>query len=225
MSIRRFPNATALCGILGVTLLGIYFGAAPPLPPPDATMAQVVDVATRYHDTWFLFAWLQATGSLLSVVFFLALVAMAGAAARLAGILTIVGSAILLAVVLVEGVFTIGVAQAAANGHPVVALASYDLMGVFIHIYPLAPAPLIFLSLGAVLLRSSLLPQGLGYLALALGIAYVIVGLVGLFTTPLLTLVVLGMQSLWVLAAAIALIVRVARAPAPTSVVSPVTFL
>jgi len=42
----------------------------------------------------------------------------------------------------------------------------------------------------------------------ALGIAFEIVGLVGLFTTPVLTLVVLGLQSLWVLAAAITLLVR-----------------
>lgn len=45
-----------------------------------------------------------------------------------------------------------------------------------------------------------------GYLAL--GIAYEIVGLVGLFTAPILTVVVLGLQALWVVAAAITLLVR-----------------
>lgn len=205
---RLSRNLTALCGLLGVALLGAYFGAAPPLPPADATAAQVARVALQYHDKWFLGAWLQATGSLLSVVFFLALVAMAGAVARLAGVLMTVGAAVLLAVVAVEGAFTIDLAQAAADGHPEVALTSYHVMGVFIHIFPLAPAPLIFLSLGVALRGSSLLPAGLGYLALALGAAYAVVGLAGLFTTPLLTLVVLGLQSLWTVAAAVLLAVR-----------------
>jgi hypothetical protein len=185
----------------------VYFAAAPPLPPADASVAQVAAVATRYHDKWLLGAWLQATGSLLSVVFFLGLVHLAGGPARLAGLLTLLGSAVLLAVVLIEGVFTIDLALAAANGHPETALSSYDLMGVFIHIFPLAPAPLIFLALGTLLLESRLLPRALGYPALALGIAYEIVGLVGLFAAPVLTLVVLGLQSLWVLAAAITLTV------------------
>src|SRR5258708_6509117 len=141
----------------------------------------------------FLGAWLQATGSLLSVVFFLALVHRAGGAARLAGMLTILGSAVLLAVVLIEGVFTMDLAQAAANGHPETALTSFDIMTVFIHIYPIAPAPIIFLALGV-------------------GIAFEIVGLVSLFIFPVLTLVVLGFQSLWIVATAIMLILGAGRA-------------
>jgi hypothetical protein len=218
---RRLPRIlAALSGILGIALLGVYFGAAPPLPPANATVAQVASVATQYHDSWFLGAWVQATGSLLSVVFFLALVHMAGAASRFAGTLTFLGSTVLLAVVLVEGAFTIDLAQAAANGHAETALTSYDIMSVFIHIYPIVPAPLIFLSLGTVLLGSRLLPRALGYLAFALGVAYAIVGLVGLFTTPILTLVILGAQSFWVLAAAITLALR-ADKPATTPAAQP----
>ncbi len=56
---------------------------------------------------------------------------------------------------------------------------------MFIHIYPIAPAPVIFL---------------------ALGIAFEIVGLVSLFIFLVLTLVVLGLQSLWIVATAIMLI-------------------
>src|SRR6266702_1168375 len=143
-----------------------------------------------------------------SVVFFLALVQRAGGTVQLAGLLTILGSAVLLAVVLIEGVFTLDLAQAAVNGHQVTSLTSFDIMTVFTHIYPIAPAPLIFLALGTVLLGSRLLPRVFGYVAVALGIAFEIVGLVGLFTIPVLTLVVLGLQSLWVLAAAITLLVR-----------------
>jgi hypothetical protein len=212
MSQRLSRILAALCGILGTILLGAYFGVGFSLGlaqlPPDATLAQVVSVATQYHNQWFLGAWLQATGSLLSVIFFLALVHLAGGAARLAGMLTLLGSAVLLAVVLIEGAFTIDLAQAAANGHQATSLTSFDLMTVFTHIYPIAPAPLIFLALGTILLGSRLLPRTFGYLALALGSAFEIVGLVGLFTTPVLTLVVLGLQALWVLAAAITLAVR-----------------
>ncbi len=66
--------------------------------------------------------------------------------------------------------------------------------------------------MGAVLLGSRLLPRVSGYLALALGIAFEIVGFVSLFTAPVLILVVLGLQSLWVLAAAITLLVRAGKA-------------
>jgi hypothetical protein len=215
MSTRLSLILSALCGILGTVLLGLYFGVGFSIGlaqlPPDATMAQVVSVATQYKNAWFLGAWLQATGSLLSVIFFLALVHRAGGATRLAGMLTSLGSAVLLAVVLIEGVFTIDLAQAAVNGHQVTSLTSFDIMTVFTHIYPIAPAPLIFLALGTILLGSHLLPRVFGYLALALGIAFEIVGLVGLFTTSILTLVVLTFQALWVVAAAISLLVRAGK--------------
>lgn len=220
MSPRFSRVSIALSGILGTVLLGVYFGVGFSMPqlPPDATIAQVVSVATRYHNLWFLGAWVQATGSLLSVIFYLGLVQRAGGAARLAGMLTLLGSAVLLAVVLIEGVFTIDLAQAAANGHQMTALTSFDLMSVFVHIYPIVPAPLIYLALGTILLGSRVLPRLFGYLALALGSAQAIVGLVGLFTAPILTLVVLGLQSLWVVAAAILLLVQSGKSADPAAV-------
>ncbi|MBV9231125.1 MAG: hypothetical protein JOZ18_17575 [Chloroflexi bacterium] len=77
-------------------------------------------------------------------------------------------------------------------------------MTVFTYIYPIVPAPLIFLALGSILLHSHLLPRIFGYLAIGLGVAFEIAGFVGLFTTSLFTLVVLSLQALWVLATAIA---------------------
>jgi hypothetical protein len=222
MSPRLSHLLIGLSGLLGVVLLGLYFGVGFSVGlaqlPPDAPASQVVDLATRYHDLWFLGTWLQATGSMLSVLFFLALVQRAGAVTRLAGLLTLLGSATLLAVVLIEGVFTLDLAQAAANGRTVTSLTSFDLMTVFSHIYPLAPAPLIFLGLGPILLGSRVLPRALGYLALALGGLFEIVGLLGLFTTPALTLIPLALQSLWLLAAAIAFLVRPEKTAAPAAV-------
>jgi hypothetical protein len=217
MSARLSLILIALSGILGTALLGTYFGvgfiAGLAQLPPDATTAQVLHVATQYHNLWFLGTWLQATGSLLSVIFFIALVHRAGAAVRLAGLLTILGAAVLLAVVLIEGVFTIDLAQAAADGHQVASLTSFDVMTVFTYIYPIVPAPVIFLSLGTILLGSHLLPRVFGYLAFGLGIVFEIVGFVGLFTTPVFTLVALSLQALWVLAAAITLLIRTGMAP------------
>ncbi len=87
-------------------------------------------------------------------------------------------------------------------------LTSFDVMSVFTYVYPIVPAPVIFLALGTILLGSRLLPRVFGYLAFGLGIAFAVVGLIGLFTTPLLTIAVLSLQALWVLAAAITLLAR-----------------
>jgi len=38
-------------------------------------------------------------------------------------------------------------------------LTSFDIMTVFTHIYPIVPVPVIFLSLGTILLGSRLLPE------------------------------------------------------------------
>jgi hypothetical protein len=207
-----------LSGILGTLLLGAYFGVGFAIGlaqlPATASQAQVIDVATRYHTLWFLGTWLQATGSLLSVIFFLALVHRAGATTRLLGLLTILGSTVLLSVVLIEGVFTLDLAQAAADGHQIASLTSFDIMTVFTYIYPIVPAPLIFLALGSILLRcSQILPRIFSYLAIGLGVAFEVAGFVSLFTTPILTLIVLSLQALWVLAAAIAWLAS-ARMPA-----------
>lgn len=209
MSHRIYILMIALSGIVGIVFLGVYFGVGAAIGlaslPPGASAGQVLHVATQYHDVWLFGAWLQAIGSLLSVIFFLGLVQLSGAVSRLSGMLTLLGSAVLLGVVLIEGVFTMDLAQAAADGHQATSVSSFDLMTVFAHIYPIVPAPLIFLSLGTILLGSSLLSKIFAYLALALGCLYVIVGLVGLFTTPILTLVPLGLQSIWILVAALVL--------------------
>jgi hypothetical protein len=124
-------------------------------------------------------------------------------------------------VVLIEGVFTIDLAQAAANGHLETSLTSFDLMTVFTYIYPIVPAPVIFLGLGTILLGSRLLPRVFGFLAFGLGIAFAIVGLIALFTTAILSIVVLSLQALWVLAAAITLLVRAGTASDTTAEASP----
>src|SRR5947209_14001042 len=101
MSTRLSRILIALSGIFGIGLLGTYFGigfsSGLAQLPASATTNPILSVATQSYNLWFLGTWLQATGSLLSVVFFIALVQRAGRTASLAGLLTIVGCAVLLA--------------------------------------------------------------------------------------------------------------------------------
>jgi ABC-type enterochelin transport system permease subunit len=62
--------------------------------------------------------------------------------------------------------------------------------------------------MGSILLGSHLLPHVFGLLAVGLGIAFASVGLIALFNTPILTSVVLRLQALWVLAAALSQLIR-----------------
>jgi NADH:ubiquinone oxidoreductase subunit K len=205
---RRFRLLAALCGIAGVVALAAYFVLPPPTPAANAPMADVIRVAGVSRDLFFLFAWLQAVGSLLSALFILSLVFLSGATTRFAGMVAQVGAAVLLALALIEGALTIDVAAATGNGHPDAALTSYDQMGQFVHIFPLAPAPLIFVALGAALRGSTLLPQAFAWLALALGAAFAIVGSLGIFDPAAASAVVALLigQELWIGAAALALV-------------------
>ncbi len=211
MSDRTFRVLAALSGILGVALLGLYYSEALiPLPPPNATSGQVAEFGTRYHDAILLDAWLQGTGSVLLVVFTLAVVHLARSSAQFAVRLFMMASGVLLAVALAEATFGVGAAEAGALGHAQTVQTSFDLTFVFGHIFLIVPAPLFFLTPGAVLLGSHLLPRLFGYLAVALGVAFEILGLAGLFNgtaAAASTFLLIG-QEIWIVAAAIVLVVR-----------------
>ena len=207
----RWPRILmGLCGIFGVAALAYYYSVPFPFPPPNASSDQVVAFGTRYHDAILLDTWLQAIGSLLTVTFAVALVHFAGATNRFAGWMTLLASGLTLAVALSEGMFAIAAAQAAVLGHATTALTSFDFTNVFVYIFLMVPAPAFFLSLGAVLLGSQVLPRLFGYLALALGGAFAVLGLIGLFSASAIafSIVLLIGQELWIVAAAIMLIIR-----------------
>ncbi len=77
MSPRIFRILIALSGILGAAALVAYF-AAPwtwmPLPLSTASAAEVQAFGTQYHGTLLWDTWLQAVGSLLSIIFPIGLV-------------------------------------------------------------------------------------------------------------------------------------------------------
>jgi hypothetical protein len=217
MDERRTRIFVAVCGILGVVLLSAYFAAPFPQPSANATVEQIADIATKYSTLLVIGGWLQITGTMLAAVFFVGLVYLSRAITRLAGMLTLFAAAVLLSTSLLEATLLMNVAYATTNGHPQTALNSWDLMTMFIHVFPIGPAPLSYLALGALLLGSSLLPRLFGYLALLLGAGFALVGFLGLLV-PAVNFGIIALliaQELWILAAGVTLLIR--RRTAPSS--------
>lgn len=216
---QRLRTIAALCGIAGPLALSVYF-AAPAFtnwPYGGASAVQLIAYANGHQTLFYAGAWLQVTGTLLSVIFFLALVQLAGAVTRFPGLVVIVASASLLGLVLVEAAFLIAVPIAAAAGDASTVVTAFDLSnGVFVRVFPLAPASGSYLGLGAVILGSQVLQRWFGYAAIAIGLAFVAAGLLAVFSPiGLISAIVLSVaQELWIVAAAVALWRSVGRAPA-----------
>jgi len=206
MSAKLFRILAALCGIIGpVILIGSF--VINPAPPAGYTIAQLRDFAIQHHNGIVLGGWLQGIGSLLMVVFAIALVHLANATQRFAGWITQLSGATILMVSLMEVTFYLGTVQATEIGDTASALASTNLIQAVQHVFLIAPA--LLLPLGFVLLGSNVLPRGFAYLALTMGATLQIFGLLGLFNIlqPVIDTLV-GIQSLWFMAAAIALAIH-----------------
>jgi hypothetical protein len=160
---------------------------------------------------WLFYAagWLQATGSLLSVLFFLVLLQLSGARGRLAGALTLTGTALLLAVVTVEAVLTEAVPMAAATNDRTTVATTFALAndGVFARIFPLAAAPLIFAGIGLALRTESPLPRAFARSALLLAGLFLLSGIAAVFGSPglICATVMSVLQAVWIVAAALGL--------------------
>lgn len=198
----------AATGIAGPVLLAVYFllPAFTNWPFAGGTPATLSAYALDHEALFYAGAWFQGTGTLLSVVFFLSLLALAGAANRLSGLVLIIGAATLLAVVLVEGAFLVAVpVAAAAHDASTVATAFAMSNGAFVRVFPMAPASATYLALGFVLLGSNVLARPLAYAAIAIGAAFELGGMVAIFSgVAAVALAVLApVQALWLVAAAI----------------------
>jgi hypothetical protein len=207
MSTHAFRASSALTGILGVILLLTSF-AINPGPASNATISQAAEFADHHRNAILLGGWLQAVGSLLSICFALALVRMAGAMTRLAGWLELLGGTVLVLVSLIEVFCYILTVQEATSGNTAALAIALDLTKAVQHGFSMVAAPAVFLPLAVVILGSRVLPAIFGYLALALGVIFAVLGLVGLFS-PLQNVVniLAGLQGVWFLAAAITLLV------------------
>lgn len=208
---RWFCILSGLSGIAGVILILLSFNINPG-PPPGATSDELMKFGQQYHTSVLWGAWLQAVGPLFIVLFALSLVHLGGASQRLAGWMTLFGATILMTVSLIEITFYI---SALHTDPPMMPFISLKLISAAQHLYFIVAAPALFLPLGIVLIRSTILPRLFGYLALLLAAAFAALGMIFLLTLTLPGPVTAfaGVQALWWLAAAITLIVRSRRIP------------
>jgi len=207
---RRLRVLGALAGITGPVLLAAYF-TAPALarwPYAGTSPAKLIAYATAHRMLFYGGGWLQATGALLSIVFFLVLLQLSGARDTLAGSATLTGCAVLLSVVVVEAALLEAVPIAAANGDRATVATAFALSnGVFARIFPLAPAPLVFAGIGFALSGTSILPPVFARTAVVISGLFLIAGLAAVFATAglILAIVMSGVEAVWIAAAAIAL--------------------
>jgi hypothetical protein len=213
---RRWLLLVSGAGIAGASALGASFGVLPVPPAISSPLTTLTHYAVSHRHVMLLAAWLEANGTALYVIFALAVVHLAGARAGLAGRITSLASAAVLAVSLMYDATLIAIAQSAALGgsQTTTALVAYGMFAAIEHLFLLAP-PLL-LPLGLILLRTRLLPRSLAWPALLLGVMGPILGLAGLFTVTAnnngavgaAINVLVAAQGLWVIAASATLPIR-----------------
>jgi hypothetical protein len=149
--------------------------------------------------------------------------AVAGARAGLAGRITTLASAVVLAVSLVYDITLIAFAQSAALGgrQTATALVAYGLFAATEHVFLLAPP--LFLALGLILLRTAILPRVFALLAVTFGVIAPFLGLAGLFAVtannngPVGAAInaLVAAEALWIIAASLTLALRKPQASLP----------
>jgi hypothetical protein len=206
---RRLRVLGAVAGITGPVLLAVFF-TAPALvhwPYAGASPVKLIAYATAHRLLFYGGGWLQATGALLIVVFLLVLLQRSGARRTLAGAAALIGCAVLLAVVAVEAAMLEAVPVAAANADHATVATGFELAsGVFVRIYPLIPAPLVFAGIGFALSGTSILPRVFARTAVLISGLFLIAGLAAVFGTAglIFATVMSVVEAVWIPAAAIA---------------------
>lgn len=206
-------SKTALAGVAGALMLGSSFLILPSPPPLTASLAHLVDYADGHHDLLLWTAWLEAAGSALFVIFLVALASTSGGGRRTARLLTVLCGGAVLAVGLFYAICLIAIAESAQLGGTQLrtTLIAYGLWGASEHAFLLAPP--VFLPLGFALSGSSALGSRFSRTAVALGLAGILLGLAGLFyagpqnagAAGVAINLLVGLQAVWVLAAAVSL--------------------
>jgi hypothetical protein len=204
---RYVARLTAVCGVGGVVALTAYFAAPAFLgwPYAGASAAQLTVYALDHQSLFYAGAWLQSTGTLLCVVFFLSLVWLAGAQNRFPGMLVMAAATALLSIVLVQSALMVAVPMAASAGDNATVATTFALSnGVFLRIYPLGPSSATYLALGLMVLTSGLLNRWYGYAALGFGAGFELAGIAAVFSSAaLIVIAVLAAgQVLWIVAVA-----------------------
>jgi hypothetical protein len=219
MNSRTQRILTALSGISGQCALGVYYSG---VLVPNAilrgttTTSSLMMLVASHRTAIMVDAWLQCVGALLSAIFFLALVHRASAAQRFAGRLVAVMSSVMVALAVLDATFVVAAANAASVGHDATIAVAFDFVAgaaeAFDYAFLFVPAPALILSLGVVLLDADVLPTVFGWIAVAIGVAFVGVG-VSALVSPLsgsagtAFLAVQFIQVLWIMAVALVLLV------------------
>lgn len=227
---RLFPvrgRAVGIVGLVGALLFAFYFFVPTLFPRMEAVVyaarpstTEIVAVGAQYQQLVTFGTWLQATGAALCVVFFIVVLFLTAANGTAPGYVVLFGASVLVALVLLEGVFTLTWVSASSAGVATSARVGFDLMSRFIQVFPLVPAPAVYLPLGYLLLRSGLLPRWLAWVAAGLGVAFLLVGLLEVFLpfAQAFAAGLAGLQAFWIITASIVLIARgEARASRPSA--------
>jgi len=213
---HRMPRLILLGAVSAIVALVAHFAILPSRPGLNATQPQLMQFAA-HHDALLASAWLDGVGSALLILSVVVMAHFVDAGGTVLGrIVQVVGAAVI-AMSLVSDALLIAVAQAGSVGDGTTVRTAYSLLHVADYVYPFAN-PFWLAALGAIILRSGVLPRILGYLALALAAAELVGGLAALFSDTLnnvvnpMFLAVLA----WVLAASIVLVVRRVRLATPS---------
>ncbi len=195
-----------ISGITGVLMLVISF-CINPGPPPGASYEQLISFGQQYYAAILWGAWLQTIGPFLIIVFTFSLVFLSGAAQSLTGWMVFFGAGILMTVSLVEITLYFAVLF---KDPPVNSLIGMNLIYAVQHLYFIIGAPAVFIPLGIVMRNSNILPKPFGWLAIAMGILFGILGIVFLLRLilPVWVTAIAGIQAFWWLASSIIVIIR-----------------
>ncbi|HLZ84536.1 MAG TPA: hypothetical protein VKQ54_13305 [Caulobacteraceae bacterium] len=212
MTLTERSRSRALVGLCGVAgpLLMVASLAINPAPPPDLSPADLATWAEPRAAFMLLGGAMQGIGSLLIVIFALALVRLSGAADGLMACLTHLVGGTILVVSLIEVGFYLAATQAIASGDSTLGLVSGGLIRAAEHVFLIAPTLLI--PLGLVLLRTRVLARPFAYSGLVIGACLQILVLARLFGAlqPVVDGVLI-VQSAWFAAAGAALAVSAMR--------------
>lgn len=210
----------ALSGICGQLALGVYYsGIMVPIQTggADVSIEQTANLIVHNQVAIFWDAYLQGLGTLLTVIYFIRLVYLSGSGGQFSGWIVIITSTVMLTIALLDVTFTVAAVNSALAKHYETLRVTFDLITgsteAFDYTFLFIPAPLLIISLGMVLLNSKLLPRAFAYLAIVIGIAFVILGIYSLFSTlsgstGIIFEILQLIQTFWVLASAVFVLIR-----------------
>lgn len=204
MAQNRFRLFIGIMGILGVIVLINSF-IINPAPPAEDTLDQLIAFGNAHKNAILTGAWMQTLGTMLLALFAFAIVHLSGAANRFSGWATFFGAILLMVVSVIEVNFYLNSLTSTRETIE----ANIDLIKSTQHLFSMVGAPALFLSLGTVILGAKTLPRPFGYVALFIGAAFAILGVVALYGQFQYLVDYLAMgQGFWWLLAAIVLLVR-----------------